>query len=102
MIYEQNTLPIPRTHDPRPTFRQFRERYGLSQYDVAIQANIRVLFVYCMERGGLIEFAHALSVMTVLSKYAGYPVRIEEIQGIHLKNTALQNELVHHHIHHIK
>ena len=90
MIYDQNTMPIPRVSDPRPTFRQFRERYGLSQYEVALQANIRVLFVYCMERGCRIEFAHALSLMKVLSRYAGYPVRIEEMRDIHLKNSLLQ------------
>ena len=90
MIYDQTTMPIPRTHDPRPTFQQFRERYGLSRYEVARQANIHVLFVYCMERGGKIEFMHTLSLMAVLSTYAGYPVRIEEMQGIHLKNSMLQ------------
>ena len=90
MVYEQNTMPIPPIRDTRPTFRQFQERYGLKQYDVARQANIRVLFVYCMERGGKIEFTHALSLMKVLSKYAGYPVRLEEMQGIHLKNSVLQ------------
>ncbi len=51
MISEQNTLPISRIPDLRPTFRQFRERYGLSQYEVARQANVHVLFVYCTERG---------------------------------------------------
>ena len=96
MIYEQNTMPIQHIHDPRPTFQQFRERYGLSQYEVATQANIRVLFVYCMEHGGLIEFAHALRLMKVLSKFAGYPVRIEHMKGIQLKNTELHNALFHH------
>ena len=90
MIYDQNTMPIAHIRDTRPTFQQFRERYGLSRYEIAIQANIRVLFVYCMERGGKIEFTHALSLMKVLSTYASYPVHIEEMQGIHLKNSVLQ------------
>ena len=92
MIYDQSTIPtIPRIHDTRPTFQQFRERYGLSCYEVAVQAGIRVLFVYCMERrGSTIDFLDALRLMNVLSKYAGYPVPIEEMQGIRLKNNALQ------------
>ncbi len=93
MIYDQNTMPmpIPRTLDTRPTFQQFRERYGLSRYEVARQAGIRVLFVYCLEhRGSIIEFDDALKLVRVLSTYAGYPVRLEEMQGIHLKNSALQ------------
>ena len=97
MIYEQNTVPIARTHDPRPTFQQFRERYGLSRYQIAVEANVHVLFVYCMERGGLIGFTDALSLMNVLSTHAGYPVRIEQMRGIHLKNTTLHNELFRHH-----
>ena len=97
MIYEQTTTPISRTYDSRPTFQQFRERYGLSQYEVATQANVRVLFVYCMEHGSAIEFADVLSLMKVLSKYAGYSVRYEQMKGVHLKNTALQNELFHLH-----
>ena len=93
MISDQNTVPIPRLYDPRPTFQQFRERYGLSRYEVAVEANVRVLFVYCMERGGLIEFSYAQSLMKVLSTHAGYPVRIEHMRGIRLKNTELQNVL---------
>ncbi len=93
MIYNQDTIPISRIPDLRPTFRQFRERYGLSQFEVARQADVHVLFVYCMERGKLIEFAFALRLMDVLSHHAGYLVRIEQMQGIRLKNTELQNEL---------
>ena len=90
MIYDQNTLPILRIRDTRPTLQQFRERYGLSRYEVAVQARIRVLFVYLMERGGTVEFADALRVMEVLSKYAGYPVQLDEMQGLHLKHSQLQ------------
>ncbi len=95
MMYDQITMPMPRIHsDPRPTFRQFRERYGVSRYEVAVQAGIRVLFVYLMERGGTIEFADALRLMQVLSKYAGYAVRLDEMQGIHLRNSELQAVLL--------
>ena len=93
MISDQNTMPISRIPDLRPTFQQFRERYDLSQFEVARQANVHVLFVYCMERGGVIEFAFALRLMDVLSHHAGYLVRIEQMQGIRLKNTELQHEL---------
>jgi len=79
MIHEQLTLPLTCVPDMRPTFQQFRERYGLSQFEVARQANVHVLFVYCMEHGKTIEHTHAISLMRVLSKYAGYPVRIEEM-----------------------
>ncbi len=95
MIYNQITMPMPHVHrDPRPTFQQFRERYGLSRYEVAVQAGIRVLFVYLMERGGTIEFADALRLMQVLSNYAGYAVRLDEMQGIHLRNSELQTLLL--------
>ena len=91
MIYEQDTIPIPRIHDARPTFVQFRKRYGLSQHEIARQAGIHVLFVYRMEENNdRIEFSSALSLMRVLSKYAGRPVRVEEMRGIRLKNTVLE------------
>jgi len=93
MISDQNTMPISSLLDLRPSFQQFREHYGLSRYEVAVEANVRVLFVYCMERGGVIEQTHVQSLMKVLSKYAGYPVRTEHLRGIRLKNTGLQNEL---------
>ena len=90
MIYEQNTVPISRVPDARPTFAQFRTRYGLSQHDIAQQAGVHVLFVYCLEKGGRIEFTYALSLLHVLSRYAGRPVRFEEMRGIHLKNSTLE------------
>ncbi len=90
MIYEQNTIPIPRIPDARPTFAQFRTRYGLSQYEIAQQADVHVLFVYCLEKGSHIEFSYALSLLHVLSRYAGRSVRFEEMRGIHLKNSTLE------------
>lgn len=89
MIYDQNTIPIPRIPDTRPTFAQFRTHYGLSQHAIATQAGIHVLFVYCLEKGSRIEFSYALSLLHVLSKYAGRPVRFEEMRDIHLKNSML-------------
>ena len=89
MIYEQNTIPIPCIPDTRPTFAQFRTRYGLSQHAIATQASVHVLFVYCLEKGSRIEFSYALSLLHVLSKHAGRPVRFEEICDIHLKNSML-------------
>ena len=90
MIYEQNTVPIPCIPDARPTFAQFRKRYGLSQHDIARQADVHVLFVYCLEKGSRIEFSYALSLLRVLSKYAGRTVRFEEIRDIRLKNSTLE------------
>ena len=90
MIYEQNTIPMPLIPDARPTFAQFRTRFGLSQYEIAQQAGVHVLFVYCLEKGGRIEFSYALSLLHVLSKYAQRPVRFEEMRGIHLKNSTLE------------
>ena len=90
MIYEQNTIPIPRVLDTRPTFVQFRMRYGLSQHEIARQAGVHVLFVYCLEKGSRIEFSYALSLLRVLSKYAGRTVRFEEVPDIRLKNSALE------------
>ena len=91
-IAKQNTLPTPVIKDKRPTFKEMRERYGLSQHDIATQAGVHVLFVYCLEKvtGSRIEFSYALSLLYVLSKYAGRPVRFEEMRGIHLKNTTLE------------
>ncbi len=97
MIYEQNTQPFPRSHDARPTFRQFRERHHLSYFELAQQSKVRVCHVYWMELGYRTEFALALQIMGALSQRVGQSVRFEQIQGIHLKSSQLET-LVKQHI----
>lgn len=89
-FYEQDTQPFPRSHDARPTFKQFRERHSLSYFEIAQQSKVRVCRVYWMELGYKTEFALALRIIDVLSKRVGETVRFEQIQGIHLKNSMLQ------------
>ena len=85
MIYEQDTIPLPVLWHERPTFKQFRERHGLSYFEIATQARVHVCVVYWMELGYRIEFPLAVRIMKVLSKHAGYEVRLEDIQGVHVK-----------------
>ncbi len=89
MISEQDTLPLTRIHDPRPTFRQFRTRYNVSIYDIATQAQVHLLFVYRMDCNRRIEFSIALRVLAALSHYARYTVHFDDMQSIHLKNSEL-------------
>ena len=89
MIYDQNTIPLSRICDPRPTFRQFRTRYNVSIYDIATQAQVHLLFVYLMDCNRRIEFSIALRILAALSHYARYTVRFDDMRGIHLKNSEL-------------
>ena len=51
MIYEQDTMPLPRVRDARPTFRQFRECYRLSREDIARLSNTHLVFIERIENG---------------------------------------------------
>ncbi len=72
MIYEQDTIPFPVPWHNRPTFKQFRERYGLSYFEIAMQAKLHVRTVYWMEQGYRTEFPLAVRIMNALSSYAGH------------------------------
>ena len=85
MIDEQPTQPIAMLWARRPTFKQFRERYHLTYFGIAQQAQVRPCIVYWMERGYKIEFSLALRILAVFSERARRTVRFEEMQGIHLK-----------------
>ena len=85
MIYEQDTIPLPFLWHERPTFQQFRERCGLSYFEIAVQARVHVRTVYWMELGYRTEFPLAIRIMNVLSRHVGYEVRLEDIQGVHVK-----------------
>ena len=89
MISDQDTLPLTRIHDPRPTFRQFRQRYNVSIYEIAVQAQVHLLFVYLMDCNRCVEFSIAFRILAALSHYARHTVRFDDLQGIHLKNSEL-------------
>ena len=87
MIYEQPTQPLATLWVRRPTFKQFRERYRLSYFEIAQRAQVSTCIVYRMECGYKIEFLLALRILAVFSERAGRTVRFEEMQGIHLKQS---------------
>ena len=89
MIFDQDTQPLATIWTRRPTFRQFRQRYNLSIYDIATQAQVHLLFVYLMDCNRRIEFSIALRILAALSHHARYTVRFDDMQGIHLKNSEL-------------
>ncbi len=82
MIEDQNTIPMSRQKDTRPTFRQLRERYRLSYFEIAQQARVHVRAVYWMELGYPTEFPLALRILNVLSGRAERIIRLEEMQGV--------------------
>ena len=85
MIYNQDTMPLPRVRDTRPTFRQFREYYQLSREDIAQQAQMHIAFVNNIEKGFRIEAPLALSIFAVLSERAGRQIRFNELRGVCIK-----------------
>lgn len=85
MIHEQDTQPVATLWARRPIFKQFRERYHLSYFEIARQAQVRPCVVYWMERGYTTEFTLALRILNVFSQRAGHKVCFEDMQGIHLK-----------------
>ncbi len=89
MIFDQDTIPLSCIRDPRPTFRQFRQRYNVSIHDIADQAQVHVLFVYLMDCNRRVEFSIAVRILAVLSRHARYTVRFDDLQGVSLKNSTL-------------
>ena len=85
MIFDQPTQPIAMLWARRPTFKQFRERYHLTYFEIAQRAQVRPCIVYWMECGYKIEFPLAVRILAVFSERAGRTVRFEEMQGVHLK-----------------
>ena len=93
MISDQPTQPLTTIWTSRLTFRQFRQCYNLSIYDIAQQAQVHLLFVYLMDCNQRIEFSIAVRILAALSHYAHYTVRFDDLQGIHLKNSELSSAL---------
>ena len=89
MIFDQPTQPLTILWTRRPTFRQFRQRYNVSIYEIATQAQVHLLFVYRMDCNWRVEFSIALQILAALSHYARYTVRFDDLQDIHLKNSKL-------------
>ncbi len=85
MIDDQPTQPVATLWARRPTFKQFRERYHLTYFEIAQRAQVRPCIVYRMERGFKTELMVAVRSLAVFSERAGRTVRFEEMQGIHLK-----------------
>ncbi len=89
MIFDQPIQPLATLWTRRPTFRQFRQRYNVSIYEIANQAQVHLLFVYLMDCNRRIEFSIALRILAALSHYAHYTVRFDDLQDVHLKNSEL-------------
>ena len=87
MISEQPTQPVATLWARRPTFKQFRERYHLSYFEIAQRAQVRPCVVYWMERDFKTEFVLAVRILAVFSERAGRTVRFEEMKGVHLKQS---------------
>jgi len=92
MIYEQDTMPLPRVRDARPTFRQFRECYGLSREDIARLSDTHLVFIERIENGVRAELSILARVFTALSGYLGREIRVSEMRGIRIRNILLLDD----------
>ena len=92
MIYDQETMPLPRIRDARPTFRQFRQYYGLSREEVAHLAQTHILFIERIENGVRAELSILVRVFEALSRHIGREVRIGEMRGIRIRNILLLDD----------
>ena len=85
MFSEQDTMPLPRIRDTRPTFRQGREYYGLSREDIVQQARVHVAFVKRLETGFRVELFLVVMIINALAKKIGCEVHIAHLKGICIK-----------------
>jgi len=92
MFLDQDTMPLPRIRDMRPTFKQVREYYGLSREDIAQQARVHVAFVKRLEIGFRVELFLVVLIVNALAKKIGREVHIAHIKGICIKKKLVLSE----------
>ncbi len=78
-------MPLPVIRRGYPTVRQVREQSGMSYFDVAAAAGVKLRVVYWMEHGIAVDPVDAVKILTVLSLRAGKVYTLMNVQGIRVK-----------------
>ena len=69
----------------KPTLTQLRQRAGMTQFEVAQAANVRLCRVNWIERGIGSQWLDVNRVVCVLSQKLGRIYRVEDIAGVKIQ-----------------
>ena len=85
LIERQDTQPLPKILPHRPNLQQLRQFCDMGLYELAHEAKVRLCRVRWMETGIACSYQDVMSVLRVLSKHSGYPLRIEDVRGLRIR-----------------
>ena len=86
MIDQIETQPLPAFEKVwKPTLAQLRQRAGMTQFEVAQAANVRLCRVHWIERGIGSQWLDVNRVVHVLSRNLGRMYRVEDIAGVKIQ-----------------